>query len=221
MHQDQQTPLQLLSRRFALRLGTALDVAGYPALKPARARALAAALGVDISSVTTLLSGLTLPPYEMLLELCTLTHQQPGYFMDEQVLDVPPGTVVVKPVSVGEDLVLRLPSDVLDAAAARAGLCYWRTPLALGFGIDAGEFLIAQSDAAQFAPRPQQLYLYCGPQGYDVLQCCDVQAGRAVFQQDAANSVPIIVAASNRGANGRTVSLLIARIKAGSSLRAA
>jgi hypothetical protein len=220
VQEQDNAPLAVLSRRFAMRLDTALDLAGYPALKPARLRALATAQGIDISAATTLSSGLALPTYEQLLALCSLLSQQPGYFLDEHLLNVPPGTVVVKPVSVGEDLVLRLPSDELDAETAWAGLCYWRTPLDLGFGIAAGEFLIARGQATDFSAQPRHLYLYRGPRGYDVLQCSEVQGHRAVFQHDGANSVPIIIP-TKRGDRARPVSPLIARIKCGSSLRAA
>lgn len=211
-------PLEVLRRRFALRLDAALDAAGYPALKASRLKALAIALGVDISAATSLTSGRYLPEYEQLLSLCGLLSRQPGYFLDEHVLDVPPGTTVVKPMEAGEDLVLRLPSEVLDADAAWKGLRYWRTPLDLGFGIVAGEYLIARDPALQLAAEPRKLYLYCGPQGYDVLRCTDVDSDRAVFHAEAANNVPLIVPVRARAGRTRGISQLVASVRCGSSL---
>lgn len=212
-------PLEALRRRFALRLEAALDAAGYPPLKAARLKALSISLGVDISAATALTSGLCLPEYEQLLNLCSLLSRQPGFFLDQHVLDVPPGTAVVKPMGAGEDLVLRLPSEALDADAAWKGLRYWRTPLDLGFGIAAGEYLIARDPALRLAAEPRKLYLYCGPRGYDVLRCIDVHNDRAVFHTHAANDVPLIIPMAARGRRSRCgISQLVASIRCGSSL---
>src|SRR3954469_9601734 len=61
-----------LGRRFALRLDAALDACGYPVLKASRQRALANALALDVTTVTTFASGLQLPDYCDLLALCSL-----------------------------------------------------------------------------------------------------------------------------------------------------
>lgn len=207
-----------LGRRFALRLEAALDSSGYPVLKASRQRALANALALDMTTVTAFASGLQLPDYGELLALCSLLQQQPGYFLDEHVLDVPPGTVVVKPVDIGEDLVLRLPSQVLSDAETRKGLRYWRTTVPMGFGILAGEYLIASAQG--LAPERHRLYLHRSEHEVDVVRCVDVQTDRAVFHREPTSDVPLIVPTRVRGRSLRQFSKLVASIRCGGSFHA-
>ena len=207
-----------LQRRFAMRLEAGLDGLGYPVLKAGRARALASALGVDISVATALMSGLYLPDYAQLLAVCKVVRQQPGYFLDEHVLDVPPGTTVVKPLEHGEDIVLRLPSEVLSEAEARRGLRYWRATVAMSFGITAGEYLIALGPAHDASAEREKLYLLNSRRGIDVVRCSEVHADRAIFRTEAANDVPRIVPLGKPGRRVGEVSKLVASIRAGSSL---
>lgn len=218
--QTENEALEQLQRRFALRLDAALDALGYPVLKVSRTRALASALGVDIAVATAIMSGLHLPDYEQLLSLCGLVRQQPGYFLDEHVLDVPPGTTVVKPLGVGEDLVLRLPSDVLSDSEVRGGLKWWRAPVPMGFGLAAGELLIALAGDQLAAAEPERLYLYSSTQGIDVVQCVEAPIGRAIFRTDtpAANDVPLILPTGKRGRRAGELSKLVASIRCGSGL---
>lgn len=209
-----------LQRRFALRLDAALTSVGYPVLTPARARALASALGVDISVATALMSGHHLPDYPQLLGVCKIARRQPGYFLDEQVLDIPPGTTIVKPIGFGEDLVLRLPSEVLPEDEARKELRYWRTTVRMGFGIGAGEYLIALGATKQTTAEPNKLYLLSSKTGIDVVRCAEVHANRAVFRTEAANDVPLIVPVGPLGKRLGKLGKLIASIRAGSSLHA-
>lgn len=210
--------LEELQRRFAMRLDAGLDALGYPVLKAARTRALASTLGVDISVATALMSGLHLPDYAQLLALCKVVRQQPGYFLDEQVLEVPPGTAVVPPMDHGEDLVLRLPSEVLNEADSRKGLRYWRPTVPMGFGISAGEYLIARGADQDSAAETNKLYLLSSRQGIDVVQCVEVHADRAIFRTEAANDVPRIVPVGKRGKRVGELSKLIAIIRTGDSL---
>lgn len=207
-----------LQRRFAMRLEAGLDGLGYPVLKAARARALATTLGVDTTVATSLMSGVYLPDYGLLLAVCQVARQQPGYFLDEHVLDVPPGTTVVRPMEHGEDIVLRLPSEVLSEADARKGLRYWRTTVPMSFGIAAGEYLIALGADHDTAAEPNKLYLLSSKQGIDVVQCSEVHADRAIFRGEAANEVPRIVPTGKRGARVGELSKLVASIRAGKSL---
>jgi hypothetical protein len=210
--------LDLLATRFALRLEAALDAAGYPVRTAGRVRALSYALGVDMAMATSLLVGRQLPDYGELLALCDLVQQQPGYFLDEQVLEVPPGTAVVKPMLNGEDLVLRLPSEVLGASDARQGLLYWRTPVAMGFGIEAGEYLIALVAGRRMHAQAGKLYLLCTRQGIDVVRCGEVQGERAVFHGAGAAHVPVIVPATTSAAPAAALRRLVASVRCGSSL---
>lgn len=209
-----------LQRRFALRLDAALTSIGYPVLTPGRARALANAIGVDISVATALMSGHYLPDYSQLLEVCKVSRRQPGYFLDEQVLDIPPGTMVVKPIGFGEDLVLRLPSEVLPEDEARKGLRYWRTTVRMGFGIGAGEYLIALGATKQTTAEPNKLYLLSSKTGIDVVRCSEVHANRAIFRTESTNDVPLIVPIGPLGKRLGKLGKLVASIRAGSSLHA-
>ena len=210
--------LNELRRRFALRLEAALDALGYPLLKAGRVRSLANGLAVDTSVATALMSLLHLPDYPQLLDLCKLLGQQPGYFLDAKVLDVPRGSCVVKPMDIGEDLVRRLPSEVVSADGAAAGLRYWRTTVPMGFGIGAGEYLVALGDGDSSAAEPWKLYLHYGEHAVDVLQCVDLQCDRAVFHRDAATSVPLIVPTGRRATQSGQLRKLMASIRCGSNL---
>lgn len=210
--------LEPLRRRFGMRLDAALDGLGYPVLKAARTRSLATALGVDTAVAAAFISGLELPDYEQLLALCALLRQQPGYFLDAHVLDLPPGTRLVKPMGIGEDLVLRLPSEVLSDAQAAKGLQYWRATVPMGFGIGAGEYLVALAGAEEAGAQPHQLYLLYSEQTVEVVQCADVHSDRAVFHTDAVNDVPRIVPTGSHTKKLRDLSRLVASIRCGDSL---
>jgi hypothetical protein len=212
--------LEQLRHRFALRLDTALDALGYPGPKTARIRALAAALGMDLPLVTAMVSGLHLPDLEQLLPLCALLRRQPGYFLDECVRDLPPGTRVVRPLDIGEDLVLRLPSDVLSASEAQKDLRYWRATVPMGFGIAAGELLIVLTVEPHAAVEPRKLYLYSSRQSIDVIQCVEAHEDRAMFRTGAgvSNAVPLIVPTGKRGQHAGQLSKLVASIRHGGSL---
>lgn len=216
--QTENEALTELQHRFALRLDAALDALGYPVLKAARVRSLATSLGVDITVATALMSGLHLPEYSQLLVLCGVLCQQPGYFLDEHVLDVPPGTTVVKPLDIGEDLVLRLPSEILSESEVRQGLLYWRATVPMGFGIAAGEFLIALASAQDMQAEPNKLYLLSSKEGINVVQCVDVSSDRCVLHTEAANEVPFIVPTGSRGKRLGQLSKLVASIRCGNSL---
>lgn len=208
--------LEQLRQRFALRLGAALDAMGYPNRKQARAQTFAAALGIDIPVVTAIMNGQQLPDFEQLLSLSALLHRQPGYFLDEHVLDLPPGTQVVKPLNIGEDLVLRLPSDVLSYSEARKDLRYWRATVPMGFGIAAGEFLIFLAGDQHAVAEPEKLYLYSSGQSIDVVQCVETYEGRAVFRTDT--EVPLIVPTGKRSQHAGELGKLVASIRCGKNL---
>jgi hypothetical protein len=210
--------LEEMQRRFAMRLEAGLDSLGYPVLKAARTRALATALGVDMSVATALMSGLHLPDYQQLLALCRLLRQQPGFFLDEHILDLPPGTCLVKPIDHGEDIVLRLPSEELSEPEARKGLRYWRTTVPMGFGISAGEYLIARNADQDNTAERNKLYLLSSKQGIDVVQCVEVHSDRAIFQTEEANALPRIVPVGKRRGRVAELSKVVAIIRTGSGV---
>jgi hypothetical protein len=214
-------PIRHLQERFALRLAAALDYLGYPAHRLDRTRTLADALSVDPSVATTLLSGLQLPEYPLLMQICQLTERQPGYFLDEKIQALPEGTTVVKPVGPGEDLVLRLPSDMAGRAETSQGLIYHRAKTRHGYGIEKGDYLIAKAPADHVEAQARSLYLFMEPGGFEVRQCVEVSGSRAIFASSNMPATPFILPASTH-ATGEDeivhISQIVARLRGGSEL---
>lgn len=210
--------MEQLRRRFERRLATALDAKGFPANRLDRTKALGSALGIDTPVANTLLGGYVLPDYPQLLALCELLDRQPGYFLDERVDQLPAGTVVVKPLSVGEDLVLRLPSEVLRPRDVRRGLVYYRAKAGMGFGIGPGEYLIAFEPGEKVEAEPDRLFLFASDDGVEVRKCVEAGSGRAVFHDDQLHPVPLIVPTSTHGSSPAHFSRLVASIRCGDEL---
>lgn len=211
--------LKQLHKRFEVRLGAALDALAYPVARADRARALAAATGVDVSEATAFLLGHALPDHSQLLALCNVVQREPGYFFDEHLTYVPPGTTLVKSLGAGEDLVVRLPTDEVSARGTKGGLVYIRTKVAMGFGIGAGEYLIAVKPGSTLKATSQRLYLVSDDQGYSVRRCVEVTAGRAVFHADGPGDVPLIVStAAGKADPNIAVCQIVASLLCGSSL---
>lgn len=210
--------MEKLHRRFEHRLATALDAQGFPANRLDRTKALGSALGIDTPVATTLLGGYMLPDYPQLLALCELLDRQPGYFLDERVDQLPPGTVIVKPLAVGEQMVLRLPSDVLRPRDVRRGLIYYRSKADMGFGIGTGEYLIAFAPSEKVQAEPDRLFLFTSDDGVEVRKCVEAGSGRAVFHDDQPHPVPLIVPTSSHGSGPAHFSRLVASIRCGDAL---
>ena len=170
-----------------------MDLLAYPAHRLDRTRTLAEALRVDLSAATALLSGLILPDYPQLLALCQLTERQPGYFLDEQLQSMPEGTTLVKPVGPGEDLVIRFPSDIAGRAQTSSGLIYHRAKTRHGYGIEAGDYLIAMAPSDHVEAKAKLLYLFMDPSGFEVRKCVEVSGSRAIFASSRNPSVPFIL----------------------------
>ena len=200
------------------RLATALDSGGYPAQRIERANAFGAALRIESAMADQLLSGEVLPELTQLLALCEMLGLQPGYFLDQRVVDLPPGTVLVKPLVAGEDLVLRLPSEVLDPRELQGGLIYWRARERMGFGIAPGDYLIAFDPTARLEPESRGLYLFQEEAGFSVRECTERSSGRAVFRSDGADEVPLIVPTGG-GRDRRNFSRLLAKLRCGANLQ--
>lgn len=213
---DQQ--LERMSRRFGLRLATALDALAYPIKLADRAKAIGAKIGTDPELATSFLTGRELPDYSQLLALCDALDRQPGYFFDEHPADIPPGTTIVKPLGAGEDLVIRLPSEEVSSRNARRGLVYYRAKMQMGFGIEGGEYLIAFKPGPSVVAEPQKLYLFSSDEGLEVRRCVEVGTGRAVFHTEAGDDVPLIVSTAAHGTRPKHFSQIVARILCGTSL---
>jgi hypothetical protein len=211
--------LEPLQKRFALRLAAALDALGYPVNKVDRSKSLGAAIGADQATSSSFLGGYLLPDHSQLLFLCDLVHRDPGYFFDDHVSQLPPGTCVVRSLGAGEDLVVRLPTDEVSPLASQRGLVYVRSKVAMGFGIAAGEYLIALKPGPIEA-EPKRLYLFSDDQGLAVRRCVEVSAGRAIFHGDGHNEVPLIIStAAGKAYNASMqVGQLVASVRCGASL---
>lgn len=214
--------LEQLHQRFALRLAAALDSRAYPVKQVDRAKAVGAAIGIDVATARSMLDGYVLPDCSQLLYLCDLVQRTPGYFFDEHVAHIPPGTVVVKSLGAGEDLVVRLPSDEVSSRATQSGLVYVRSKVAMGFGIAAGEYLIALKPDSTLKAEAQRLYLFSDDQGLTVRRCAEFAAGRAVFHADSDDTVPLIIstATGRAGRMNLQAGQLVASLRCGASLHA-
>lgn len=212
--------LDQLHKRFALRLAAALDSLAYPVKQLDRSKAFGAALGIDVAISRSLLGGYVLPDYSQLLLLCDVVQRDPGYFFDKHLSHIPPGTTLVKSLGAGEDLVVRLPSDEVSSASCQQGLVYVRAKVPMGFGIAAGEYLIALKPSATLNAEPQRLYLFSDDEGLAVRRCVEVAAGRAVFHGDEPDQVPLIIstAAGKADHAGLQVGQLVASVLCGASL---
>lgn len=219
--ENRDTPLEELSRRFARRLDAALDAMAYPARQLDRQNELAYALGVEILAATTLLSGLALPDYGQLLAICALTERQPGYFLDRQPPGFPEATTIVKPLGPGEPLVIRLPKDMLSPQDAAKGLVYHRAKVpTLGYGIEAGDYLIALKPSERPTAMAKRLYLFYEPTGFAVRRCAEVSSSRAVFYKYSQPEVPFIVPTKTpiAAADSGQFSQLVASLRGGKEL---
>lgn len=212
-------PLDELQRRFTWRLSTALDTRGVPTRALDRARALASLLGVDISVANAIASGAVMPDLAQLVRLSESLQRPVGYFLDERAEALPPGTAVIRPIASGEDLVLRLPSYEISTAEIARGLAYYCAPTALGFGFEPGDYLISFEPGAQIDAVPGSLYLFDADEGIEVRECIELASGRAVFQNQAVDPVPLIIPTAISPAAGMRFGRIVASMRCGKSVK--
>jgi len=182
------TDLISLHTRFASRANMALDTAGYPMGGRERANLLATALGEDADTCRSLLQGLEMPDWGFLLKFCQLTGRQLGWFFDTTVPELPDGTYLVKPLTIGETLVIRLPGVILHASPIEpVDMYYLIAKSDMGFGINAGDYVfVITHDSKTSSFLINKLYLVRDDQGFEALKCSSGDSERAVFQ--SANS---------------------------------
>lgn len=190
--------IQRLQRRFAMRLAVALDAITYPVQRTERARQLSVNMSIslptDIETATQLLGGHTMPSYEQLMALCDITRRPPGYFLDEhRVETLPPDTVIVKPITPGESIAIRFPSEAKVAASELGGLTYHVAKVPMGFGISAGDYLVVSAPVRSTEVILGRLYLFEGDAGFDLLECTECTDRHAVFRHDEERDVPHVV----------------------------
>lgn len=183
------------AKRFASRLHLALDELALPIKLIDRVRSLATLLAVDPSYAMALLSGEQLPEYATLFQICEVTKHTPGYFLDE----VDPttaftGTRLVKSVSTGADLAIRLPEDIQIAFNESTLLWYYRLRGCIGLGLLPGDYLITLNEADGLPPIIQgRNYLLGQNDGFRLLKCTEVGETRSVFRDEGCNHPATIV----------------------------
>ncbi len=211
--------LQSLQRRFATRLAIALDSLGYPAQRLDRTRQLAAALSTDIGTVTPLLGGYAMPNYTQLMSLCDLCERAPGFFLDEHLnTNLPADTVLVRPIGPGESIAVRFPSEARIPNDLSAGLVYHVAKVPKGYGLAAGDYLVASAPVDSTSTNVGDLYLFESEEGFDVLECTECNDRHAVFINDRARDVPRVVF-HGRPAN-QSIRILLMRMQFAKDLHA-
>ncbi len=172
-----------LSARFRARLKMSLDQLGFPGAMREKSRELAFRLGVDESVASAFLMGDMLPDYDALLTLCALTQKSPGYFFDTNADALPGGTRIVPAIGPGEDLAICLPEDMADGRTAEdSELCHFRARRDMGFGVRAGDTLLAMLLPMEPASmQKDHIYLVGCETGFDLRRCVVQTPVRAAF----------------------------------------
>lgn len=173
-----------LSARFRARLRTSLDQLGFPGALREKSRELAFRLGVDESLASAFLTGDMLPDYEALLTLCALTRKSPGYFLDPSADALPQGTQLVPAIGPGEDLAICLPEGMARGPTHQedAELCYFRARRDMGFGVRAGDCILAVFVPMEPASmQKDRIYLIGCETGFDLRRCVVQTPVRAAF----------------------------------------
>ncbi|MBU7572400.1 MAG: hypothetical protein KAF64_03530 [Hydrogenophaga sp.] len=160
-----------------------LDRLGFPGAMREKSRELGFRLGVDESLASAFLTGDVLPDYEALLTLCALTQQSPGYFLDPNADALPQGTRLVPAIGPGEDLAICLPEDMAGGRAAQeAELCHYRARRDMGFGVRAGDCILAVFVPMEPASmQKDRIYLIGSETGFDLRRCVVQTPVRAAF----------------------------------------
>jgi transcriptional regulator with XRE-family HTH domain len=190
-----------------------LDQLGFPGAMREKSRELAFRLGVDESLASAFLSGNALPDYEALLALCELTQKSPGYFLDPSADELPQGTRVVPAIGPGEDLAICLPDDMARGSAAGAAeLSYFRARRDMGFGVRAGDCILAVLVPMEPASmQKDHIYLVGCETGFDLRRCVvqtPVRAAFTSFDGKSAQTIkPHVAAVGQERASFRTEGL--------------
>ncbi len=190
-----------------------LDQMGFPGSMRDKSRELAFRLGVDEGLAMAFLTGDALPDYESLLTLCELTQKSPGYFLDPGADEWPEGTRVVQAIGPGEALAICLPDDMARGRAALgADLGYFRARRDMGFGVRAGDCILAVPVALEPASvQKDHIYLVGCETGFDLRRCVvqtPVRAAFTSFDGKSAQTIkPHVAAVGQERASFRTEGL--------------
>lgn len=132
-----------LKLRFAGRMRDLCDALGYSPALARRASSLSDELQVQSSEIQDVLTGVSLPSWDVLVKLCALFGKNPGYWLDADAANFPAGTHLVHPYGAGSDIVLRLPSDdQIEAALDPNDWIYRVADEHMGYSVCAGDYLV-------------------------------------------------------------------------------
>lgn len=170
-------------RRYSSRLQMALDSVGAPSFALDRARFLGAAIDIDPVLTSAFLQGLAMPEWEVFGRICQITNRQAGYFLNDITDELPP-VRIVKPLTTGQNLVIRNPSDDPSGRLSKPDndWRYAEIKHKIGFGVLPGDRLIlcAPSTVGVWAVS-DWLYLRWSGNKFELLRCLEVHDRRSTF----------------------------------------
>lgn len=184
-------PLEDLYARISQRLNKALDAHGYTYVLVERAKELGRTCRLDPQITTGWLTGHLAPTLPQLVDLAARLQREPGYFLDKDGDEFPPGTMAVPCLNIGEPMAIRFPSDLLGAAEARRGLVYLRATRDLGFNVKTGDYVFAFARATDLAVAADRLYLFWEDR-FHLRVCTRLTAGQAIFASEKQADVPAV-----------------------------
>ncbi len=148
--------------------------------------------------VAAIVRGDALPSFTHLYELCLLTDQEPGYFLDSQVRHASHRMAIVSPPFPSrEDLAVCLPREFNDLLENPGSLIYELAYTDHGYGIEAGDFVIVKSYKEPECIQVGMLYFMIKAIGFEIRRCIEIKGNRAYFDTS--------------GFSGRPMSLVIKR----------
>lgn len=212
---------QELSARITRRVRAAMRQQGFPQSGYNAFQALADATGWNLTVVSQVLSGKVTPTLQQLLVLSEVLDHPMAYWFDQNEPPLPRDLHRVPGESGEEDLILRLEDGFLPPEVKTAGMVHHRTRRPMGFGVEAGDSVVASKVMPVGGPRTGHLYLFRHDDDFQILVCVESD-GRGVFRRIDDAAVPRIGAASAH-ASGKEFSCgqVVAIIRAGEQFHTA
>jgi len=212
---------QKLSGRITRRVRAAMKHQGLPQTGYSAHQALADVTGWHLTVASQMLSGKVMPTLEQLLVLSDVLHHPMSYWFDENEPPLPRDLNRVHGESGEEDLILRLEDGFVPPEVKTAGMVHHRTRRSMGFGVEAGDSVVACKAMPAAGPRAGRLYLFRNGDEFQLLLCQEAD-GRAVFRAMANASVPRIGALGAAGsADDFRCGQVVAIVRAGDQFHTA
>lgn len=156
--------------------------------------------------------ALSLPHLQLVSEALRIPMR---HWFDEEEPPLSWDTYRASSLAGEEDLVLRLEEGSQPGEAAAGGLVHYRARQSMGFGIEAGDSVVACRAMPVDGPRAGRLHLYESNDEFKVLLCVTLE-GRRLLRSTQENSAPFIAPRSSSD-EGRefTCGEVVAVIRAG------